>query len=219
MRKLLGRGLAVLMLAGGLVPLTAGASWACSCAGTTFSESQEWRSVANKAPLIYVGEVLDHTESAPSGSGYRPQTVRYRISVLESLKGNASGTRYATTNDQSSACGVRLAERRRILIYDERVGLCGGYAQLRVAQRAAIVRAALRGAPIRHVVARGEWLWQIARNELLVQDTRENYYRYYPTDRAVARAARRIYRLNRGTIGRNPSRLRPGMRLRIPRLR
>ena len=46
MNRWLARILAALVVALGLVPLTAGASWACSCASPAFTETQQWRSVA-----------------------------------------------------------------------------------------------------------------------------------------------------------------------------
>lgn len=200
----------------GLIPLTAGASWACSCAGSLLTESQEFRSIAAKAPNVYVADVVGRTGGPrvdPNGF-VGPGTYRYELRVVRSLKGQASGTRYATTSTQGSACGVVIDERRPILVYNEQLSLCGGSTQERVQQRAAIVRAAVRGEPVTHVVARGEWLWQIARAELAVQsrDVRA------PSPAAVQRAVRRLYALNRAAIGPQPDRLEVGTRLRVPRL-
>ena len=198
--------LAVLLIACGLVPVAAGASWACSCGSMGFTESQQYRSVAAKAPLVYVADVVSRTQ----GDGQ----YRYSLRVVESLKGGASGTRTFSTSDQGSACGVLLPVGKRILVSAEPVSLCGGYTDERVAQRAAIVRAALAGKPATHVVARGDWLWQVARTELIVQGP--TFAR--PSDAAVQRAARRLYLANRSAIGADADRIRVGMRLSVPRL-
>ncbi len=206
MTRWLARSLAALVIACGLVPLAAGASWACSCGAYGFTESQQYRSVAAKAPVVYVADVVAvaHTEGQNT----------YRLRVVESLKGGASGTRDVSTSDQGSACGVTLPQGRRILVTSEPFSLCGGYTQDRVAQRAAIVRAALAGRPATHVVARGDWLWQVARTELVVQG--RTFAR--PSDAAVARAVRRVVAANRRAVGGDPDRLRVGTRLTIPRL-
>ena len=206
MTRWLARSLAALVIACGLVPLTAGASWACSCATSGFTESQEWRSVAAKAPLVYVADVVAVTQAEGQN--------RYSLRVVESLKGGATGTRTVTTSDQGSTCGVTIPQGRRILVAAEPFSLCGGYTQDRVEQRTAIVRAALAGKAITHVVARGDWLWQLARTELVVQG--RSFAR--PSDAAVQRAARRLHEANRRTIGADPDRLRAGMRLTVPRL-
>ncbi len=216
MHRWLARLLAALVVALGLVPLTAGASWACSCGSSGFTESQEWRSVAAKAPTVYVAEVTwrtgGPTQNADGSTG--PGEYRYSLQVVESLKGGVTGTRTGTTSDQGSACGATLQQRRRVLVYDEELSLCGGFTQERVPQRATLVRDAVAGRPSAHVVVRGEWLWQIARTELTVQGTTFAG----PSDAAVDRAARRIYRLNQRVIGADPDRLRPGVRLVIPPL-
>lgn len=206
MTRWLARSLAALVIACGLVPLSAGASWACSCASSGFTESQQYRSVAAKAPLVYVADVTAVTRTTGQH--------RYSLRVVESLKGGATGTRTVSTSDQGSACGVTIPQGRRILVSAEPLGLCGGSTQDRVAQRAAIVRAALAGKAATHVVAHGDWLWQIARTELVVQGQTSAR----PSDAAVQRAARRLREVNRRTIGPDPDRLRAGMRLTVPRL-
>ena len=217
MNRWLARLLAGLVVACGLVPLTAGASWACSCSSPDRSETQQWRSIAATAPLIYVAEVTGRSGGEPvvsadgtlsSGGG----EVSYRLRVVESLKGSASGTRTATTSEQGSSCGVVLDTRRRVLVHDERLGLCGGFTQERVPERAAIVRAALAGQPGTHVVVRGDWLWRIARAELTAQSVTA------PSATAVERAARLLHRANRRVIGPDPDRLQVGTRLVVPRL-
>ena len=216
MNRWIARILAALVVALGLVPLTAGASWACSCAAPAFTESQQWRSVAAKAPVVYVAEVTGRTggptQNPDGGTG--PGEYRYSLRVVESLKGGATGTRTGTTSDQGSACGATLQQRRRVLVYDERLSLCGGFTQERVPERATIVRDAVAGRPSSHVVVRGEWLWQIARTELTVQGP--TFAR--PSDTAVDRAARRLHQVNRRAIGSDPDRLRPGTRLVVPPL-
>lgn len=210
------RLLVAVVLVGGLIPLTAGASWACSCAGSLLTEAQQFRSVAAKSPIVYVADVVGRTggPTVDANGSVGPGTYRYQLRVVRSLKGQVSGIRYATTSTQGSACGVVVDERRPILVYDERLSLCGGSTQERVQQRAAIVRAAVRGHPVTHVVARGEWLWQIARSELIVQGQEFPQ----PSAAAVQRAVRRVYAANRAAIGPRPDRLQVGTRLRIPRL-
>ena len=168
--------------------------------------------------MIYVAEVTGRTGGDPvqaadgtlsSGGG----EVSYRLRVVTSLKGAASGTRTATTSEQEASCGVVLDERRRVLVHDERLSLCGGgFTQERVPERAAIVRAALAGQPATHVVVRGEWLWRIARTELSTQSTAA------PSAAAVERAVRLLHRANRRVIGSDPDQLRVGTRLVAPRL-
>lgn len=172
--------------------------------------------MAAKAPTVYVAEVTGRTGGPTQGAdgSIGPGEYRYNLRVVESLKGGVSGTRTGTTSDQESACGVILQQRRRVLVYDERLGLCGGFTQERVPERAAIVRDAVAGRPAVHVVLRGEWLWQIARTELSVQAPTSTQ----PSNAAVDRAARRIYQHNRRAIGADPDRLRPGVRLVVPRL-
>lgn len=206
MTRWLARCLAALVIACGLVPLSAGASWACSCGSYGFTESQQYRSIAAKAPVVYVAEVAAVTRADGQN--------RYALRVLESIKGGASGTRTVTTSDQGSACGVTLPQGLRVLVSAEPFSLCGGYTADRVEQRAAIVRAALAGEPVSHVVARGDWLWQLARTELLVQG--RTFTR--PSDAAVQRAARRLYEANRRVIGADPDTVRLGTRLMVPRL-
>ena len=222
MNRWLARLLAGLVVACGLVPLTAGASWACSCGAPDQGETQQWRSIAATAPLIYVAAVTGRSGGEPveaadgtlsSGGG----EVSYRLRVVESLKGSASGTRTATTSDQESSCGVVLDPRRRVLVHDERLGLCGGFTQERVPERAAIVRSALAGQSATHVVVRGDWLWRIARTELLAQSGTARSGTA-PSAAAVERAARLLHRANRRVIGPDADRLQVGTRLVVPRL-
>jgi len=67
-----------------------------------------------------------------------------------------------------------------------------------------------------HVVERGDWLWKIAR-EQLKQRTPEQLSPAgpEPTASEVRAQAEVIYQDNRGTIGPNRNRLRPGQRLRL----
>jgi nucleoid-associated protein YgaU len=61
-----------------------------------------------------------------------------------------------------------------------------------------------------HVVARGEWLWKIARAELVRQG-------HSSRNAADVRAyVAKIYATNRPAIGRDPHRLRTGTRLVLP---
>ena len=63
-----------------------------------------------------------------------------------------------------------------------------------------------------HTVERGEYLWSIARDRLTFDNGD-------PTRRQIRVAADKIYDRNRDVIGPDPDRVRPGMRLMIPRLR
>ena len=60
-------------------------------------------------------------------------------------------------------------------------------------------------------VQRGDWLWKIARMNLAAHGVGTKDLR------VVKRHADAIYAVNRGVIGKNPSRIRPGMRLVLPR--
>lgn len=63
-----------------------------------------------------------------------------------------------------------------------------------------------------YTVRSGDWLWKISRRHLTEHglNARDN--------RLVKRHADEIYARNRGVIGTNPSRIRPGMRLLLPTL-
>lgn len=60
-------------------------------------------------------------------------------------------------------------------------------------------------------VKRGDWLWKIARNNLAAHGIGTKNLS------VVKRHADAIYAANRAVIGKNPSRIRPGMRLVLPR--
>ena len=64
-----------------------------------------------------------------------------------------------------------------------------------------------------HFVSRGEWLWKIARAEMVRQGASS---RDVP---AVRRYVAKIYLVNRAVIGHNPNRLRIGARLILPSVR
>jgi nucleoid-associated protein YgaU len=216
MMRWLARALAALVIACGLVPLTAGASWACSCLASPLTESQEWRAVAAQSRDIYLAEVVGRT----GGRTISPDGVisageyRYRLRVVTSLKGNVSGTRYVTTNTESGTCGATVDEDRPLLVFGEVLYSCGrtGFTQERVAQRAAIIRAALleQSAGTVHVVRRGEWLWRIARVEL----ARQGLGNRNPS--VLRRYVAAIYVRNHDVIGQNPNHLRVGTRLILP---
>ena len=138
------RLLAALLLAGGLVPVLAGAAWACSCVGYE-SEEAQYRARAREAKVIYTALVADEQRPAPP-EGSTP--VRYRMEVEEDLKGGASGSREVTTSDNEASCGLDLEPGRRALVVEfdggRTINLCDGTTQDRVDERAAIVRDEVR---------------------------------------------------------------------------
>ncbi|MCU1671891.1 MAG: hypothetical protein JWN77_4 [Frankiales bacterium] len=235
MTRWLARLLATVVVACGLVPLTAGASWACSCAAPTTTERQQWTEIALAAPEIYLAEVVARTggDVVDANGNSTTGTYTYQLRVTDSLKGGALGTRFVTTSWSGASCGATVREDRPLLVYAQVLSLCGGgFTQERVAQRAAIIRAAVRAGPGPvvvsdplcafdgkacigrvHRVQRGEWLWKIARAEMARQGLSSR-------DLGAVRAyANRIYRTNAGVIGADPNRLRAGARLVLPSVR
>lgn len=234
MTRWLARLLAAIVIAAGLIPLTAGASWACSCATSTLTESQEWRAVAATASQIYLAEVVDRSGGTQVDAAGKPTfggEYRYQLRVTATIKGAVSGTQYVTTSASGASCGVTLREDRPLLVYAKTLSLCGGgYTQDRVSERVAIIRAVLdpRGRPLRdpvcaldgraclgtvHQVKSGEWLWKIARAEMLRQGTSSS------SATAVRSYVAKVYRVNAAVIGRDANRLRVGTRLLLPPVR
>ncbi|HVE99077.1 MAG TPA: hypothetical protein VNA12_07845 [Mycobacteriales bacterium] len=148
-RRTAARLLAALVLAGGIVPVLAGAAWACSCVGYP-SEEEQYREAARSSKVIYTGTVTERSQASPrpSTGPQPPPDVTYTVQVEENLKGGASGTRVVSTSESSASCGVELQTGRRALLVeyagDQRVGLCDGTTQERVDERAAIVRDEVR---------------------------------------------------------------------------
>jgi alpha-D-ribose 1-methylphosphonate 5-triphosphate synthase subunit PhnG len=210
MRRLLARLLVLLVLAGGLVPLTAGASWACSCVPTTTTEEERWRSIASSAPVVYVAEVADSREvQTPEGSPEREYTLR----VVNSLKGGAMGTRTVRTGIHEAICGVKLDPTRRVLVHGDRLGYCtDSGTQKRVPERAAIVEAALHREPTSYAATAGESVGSIAARQLREQ------LGTAPTREHAAYAERLLHKANRKVLGPRPGPVQPGTRLLVPRL-
>lgn len=78
--------------------LAAGAAWACSC--MRFDSAAEQLA---QADVMFVGRVLDTTETAP-------QQATTRFEVVSTLKGSVHDTveiRH-TVNDGGAACGVQF---------------------------------------------------------------------------------------------------------------
>jgi hypothetical protein len=121
MRRAAARLLAIAVVACGIVPLTAGASWACSCAAPTLNGAALDRSIARSQPLIYTAEVVSVTGNS---SGYE-----YDVLVQEALKGTVEEQRTLTTGLGGGDCGVRLEEGAQLLIYSDEgsLGTCGGF--------------------------------------------------------------------------------------------
>jgi hypothetical protein len=210
MRRLLARILVPLVLAGGLVPLTAGASWACSCAPTATTEGEQWRAIAAQAPFVYVAEVVEERQvQTPEGYPEREYVLR----VTNSLKGGVMGTRTVRTAQHGAMCGVTLDPSRRVLVHADRLGLCsGGGTQARVPERADIVETALHREPTSYVASSGQTVRSIAVEELREQ------LGAAPSREHVLYAERLLHRTNRKVLGPRPGPVQPGTRLLVPRL-
>lgn len=218
-RRRAARALALAVLAGGAVPLLQGAAWACSCVAeqrdparyVAAGESEQWRSVAAKARTAYVGDVVRETYVDPDPLVGGEESYSYEVRVVQPLKGGASGTRTLTTPAQGASCGTRLRPGR-VLVVDESVGLCGPTTQERVDPRAAHLRTAVARRSTTHVVARGEWLWKVARTEAAVQSARYEEPSYRRVAQVVERLRAANPSLRRSTV------LRPGQRITVPAL-
>lgn len=209
MRRLLARCLVPLVLAGGLVPLSAGASWACSCLTSPYSEAEQWQRFAAEARAVYIAEVAGSREVL-NAHGYPER--EYTLRVTNSLKGGALGTRTVTTATHEAACGVTLDPSRRVLVHSDRISLCHGVTQSRVPERAAIVEAALHEAPSSYVAEAGESVRSIAAEQLRAQ------LGSAPSREHLAYAERLLHRTNRKVLGPRPGPVPPGARLLVPRL-
>ncbi len=213
--RLLVKLLACLVVALGLVPVTAGASWACSCRPDDRPEQVRYAETARAADVAYVGVVTSRTTPPPSVDGQissAQQSVTYTIRADRSLRGAVLGTRSVTVSSAESACGVTLPERARVLVTAEPFGLCGGVTTDRVQERAALIASALARPPTRHVVLACEDLSSIARSELALQGVGA------PAATQLAYARRAIGAANRKVLGPSRSRVRTGTSLTVPRL-
>lgn len=210
MRRLLARLLVALVLAGGLVPLTAGASWACSCHPNPPSETERWRSVAASAPFVYVAEVAG-TREVQTPQGYRER--EYTLRVVNSLKGGVMGTREVRTGINGAICGVTLDPNRRVLVHGDRIDYCGGGGtQARVPERAEIVETALHREATSYVAGADESVGGIATQQLREQ------LGAAPSRQHAAYAERLLHKANRKVLGPRPGPVPPGTRLLVPRL-
>lgn len=209
-RRLLLRCLAVSVVASGLVPLTAGASWACSCAGPAPSDVDRYTAVAGQASTIYVAHVVEERlVRTPQGYGER----QYDVVVSNSLKGGARGTRTLRTAEHSATCGIRLDPDRPVLVTGEpQMGLCGTTTQERVAEREAIVEDALHRAPTTYVTAPGDSVRSVARAHL------RNQLGAAPGEAYVDYATLVLHRANRKALGPRRGPIPAGTRLVVPRL-
>lgn len=208
MRRLAARTLAVAVVASGLVPLSAGASWACSCVPSP-PDQERYAAAAAEATTVYVAQVVRETLVA-TPQGYNER--RYEVVVSTSLKGGARGTRTLTTAEHESTCGVRLEVDRPVLVTSEQVSLCGTTTQQQVGERKAFVEAALHRAPTSYATVAGDTLRTVARTQLREQLAAE------PSAAHVETAARVLHRANRKLLGPRPGPLPAGTRLVVPRL-
>lgn len=208
MRTHLARLLAILVVACGLVPLTAGASWACSCMADQRPDSERYAAVADSTDVAYVGVVT----AREGGTAEPPYQYTYRIQVERSLRGAMLGERSVTMTAFGSACGVRIPEGTRILVTSEPFGSCGGVTGTDVDARADLVAAALARAPSKHRVTPGETLRSIGTVELRAQGVAE------PTVSQTTYAVRALRAANRKALGGRRNQLRVGSTLLVPRL-
>lgn len=210
LRHCLTRSLAVSVVAAGLVPLSAGASWACSCVHPVPSETERYSAVAAQESTIYVAHVVaERLVPTPQGANQR----EYDVVVSNSLKGGARGTRTLTTAEHGATCGIRLDPDRPVLVTGEpQIGLCGTTTQQRVAEREAIVEAALHRAPTTYTTAPGDSVRSVARAQLRAQ------LGAAPSEAHVAHAALVLHRANRKALGPRRGPLPAGTRLVVPRL-
>lgn len=116
----LGRWVLVGALALGLLVLTPGPSWACSCAMATTAEH-----------VRAAGTVASGTVDWTASDG---QTLTYAVDVDRVYKGAAAMSEKLRTSASDASCGLTdLAPGRRYLFFIEgrhpgtmRIGLCGG---------------------------------------------------------------------------------------------
>jgi hypothetical protein len=210
MRRLLARLLVGLVLTGGLIPLTAGASWACSCHPTTTTENEQWQAIAAQAPFVYVAEVAEERE-VQSPQGYPER--EYVLRVTNSLKGGVMGTRTVRTGVHEAICGVRLDPTRQVLVHAERMDICSGSGtQTRVPERVDIVETALHREPTSYVAGSGQTVGSIAAEQLRQQ------LGAAPSREHLRFAERLLHRTNRKVLGPRPGPVQPGTRLVVPRL-
>ncbi|MDX6273427.1 MAG: hypothetical protein QOJ92_637 [Frankiales bacterium] len=131
----------MLVVACGLIPLTAGSSWACSCAAPTLKGAALDRQIARSEPLIFTAEVVKVTET--------PQRFEYGVTVTEALKGVTSPRHTLVSALGGGTCGMRLHEGVRLLIHGDepRIAACGGtYAGTArfIETHARVIRAAVK---------------------------------------------------------------------------
>lgn len=215
MSRLLARALVCLVLTGGLVPLTAGASWACSCMRDDRSEQARYAELARRTELAYVGLVTRRTSPPAPADGQissAQDSYTYTIQAVSSVRGAVLGTRTVTVSSSGAACGVTLPEGSRVLVTAEPFGLCGGVTTDRVDERAAIMSGTLHRPPTQHRVVAGESLAGLARAELRAQGVAQ------PASTQVTYAVRAVQRANRRVLGPHRDRLRAGTVLLVPRL-
>lgn len=207
LRRFLTRSLAVSVVAAGLVPLSAGASWACSCVHPVPSETERYSAVAAQESTIYVAHVVaERLVSTPEGFDQR----EYDVVVSNSLKGGARGTRTLTST--TTSCAMWLDPSRPVLVTTEQIAQCGTTTQERVAEREAIVEAALHRAPTTYVTAPGDSVRSVARDQLRAQ------LGAAPSEAYVDSATLVLHRANRKALGPRRGPLPAGTRLVVPRL-
>lgn len=188
-------------------------AWACSCVAVPEREH------AARADVVFEGTTVGRHDPNPGATDPASQTdpVTWTFDVSRILKGFASDPQDVRSVRASNLCGAEFTLRVAYRVYTRRrsdqtleTDLCSGNVLVSDVVEEPAPPLQPPGPRIR-TVTRGEWLWAIARSELGLQGRPSS-------NRAVGRAAKLIYQANRAGIGRNPNRLRPGIRLVIPPL-
>lgn len=98
----------LLMAAGAIVPISAGPSWACSCAALPPKEH------ARIADVVFAGRAVAVDEG--------PQIAVAHFLVTDVYKGPRSGGRIVETSAHGPACGFDFVEGRRYTVFALRDG-------------------------------------------------------------------------------------------------
>lgn len=104
-RSVVRRLAVALLLAASLLPLSAGSSWACSCASATSSLKEQ----AAAYDVIFTGRAIDvAVDDGTLVATYRVETI---------YRGPITSTAVVRTNSQDSACGYGIDEGNRDTIF------------------------------------------------------------------------------------------------------
>lgn len=129
MAAMLARGgrslLVAFLVAGTWIVLSAGESYACSCA------AGEPRDALAEADAAFVGTLMERTEGGPSIPYYGDMVATFRFRVSDDLKGNLDDEIQVVTSADGASCGLEVTEGARVGLFltfaDEGVwtsGLC-----------------------------------------------------------------------------------------------